>query len=54
MSDNNIQLTHVTPAGTGPHYIGFCHECQSTKTFNSERARDLWQQYHPHNQENDQ
>lgn len=33
------------------HYIGICDECGTAKTFTTARARDLWQQHHPHDDE---
>ncbi|WP_166462060.1 hypothetical protein [Mycobacterium paragordonae] len=33
------------------HYIGICDECQSVKSFPTERARDLWERHHPHDDE---
>lgn len=30
------------------HYVGICDVCRTVKTFTSERARELWEKYHPH------
>jgi hypothetical protein len=37
---------------TGPtHFIGICDECRTVKTFTTSRARELWETYHPHDDE---
>jgi hypothetical protein len=30
------------------HFVGFCDECRTVKSFTSERARDLWSRHHAH------
>lgn len=40
-------IAERTPA----HYIGFCDECRQAKTFSSERERELWQKFHPHEED---
>lgn len=32
----------------GDMYLGICDECQQAKRFSTERARDLWERHHPH------
>ena len=32
-------------------FYGMCDECASVKSFTNERDRDLWEKFHPH-QEN--
>jgi hypothetical protein len=29
-------------------WLGMCPECLQSKHFTSERARDLWERHHPH------
>ena len=38
------------PAGfpTPFYVIGICDECLSVKEFPSEKARDMWEKFHPH------
>lgn len=33
------------------HFLGICDECQQAKTFTTERARDLWERHHPHQED---
>jgi hypothetical protein len=29
-------------------FLGMCSECLQSKSFPTERARDLWERHHPH------
>jgi hypothetical protein len=40
-------MTETTVAGLKP-FIGMCHECLTVKEFPTERERDLWEKFHPH------
>lgn len=35
----------------GDAFIGFCDECRWSKTFRTQRERDLWERNHCHNPE---
>lgn len=32
----------------GDYWIGVCDECRQSKTFATERERELWSKYHTH------
>jgi hypothetical protein len=32
-------------------WLGICSECLQSKSFPTERERDLWERFHPHLQE---
>lgn len=32
----------------GDLWLGICDTCRQARNFNSERERDLWQKFHPH------
>jgi len=33
---------------SGDWYMGICDECHQAKPFATERERDLWEQFHAH------
>jgi hypothetical protein len=35
----------------GGEWLGICPECLQSKTFGTERERDLWERFHTHDAE---
>ena len=32
-------------------FLGVCDECRQAKSFSTERDRELWQKFHPHDED---
>lgn len=46
-----MSATMTDPPAGMTHYLGMCDVCRSVKTFDSARSRDLWEKFHPHEED---